>query len=121
MDLKSALRSLAGLWHRGSRVSPWPTQLSMPDVSPPSTYLVPTDQLSLTLLQACALWLPETFVAAREVAGVGRQEYVGGLEKIRPERCDAWGAVAQGWAASCCCVLQGARSGACAASQRAGA
>jgi hypothetical protein len=36
--------------------------------------------------QACALWVPETFLGTREVPGVGRQDYVGGLERVRQER-----------------------------------
>lgn len=36
--------------------------------------------------QACALWIPETFMSLREVPGVGRREFVAGLEKVKPER-----------------------------------
>ncbi|KAL4435851.1 hypothetical protein ABPG77_000613 [Micractinium sp. CCAP 211/92] len=35
---------------------------------------------------ACALWIPETFMSFREVPGVGRREFVAGLEKVKPER-----------------------------------
>ncbi|EFN53262.1 hypothetical protein CHLNCDRAFT_58651 [Chlorella variabilis] len=35
---------------------------------------------------ACALWIPETFIGLREVPGAGRQEYVGGLDKVKAER-----------------------------------
>ncbi len=36
--------------------------------------------------QACALWMPETFLSYREVPGVGRQEFVAGLEKVKHDR-----------------------------------
>ncbi|KAL4458738.1 hypothetical protein ABPG75_013603 [Micractinium tetrahymenae] len=35
---------------------------------------------------SCALWIPETFMSFREVPGVGRREFVAGLEKVKPER-----------------------------------
>lgn len=66
-----ALRCIAACWKPGVAA-----------VSPPALRLLLTSMHP----QACALWMPETFLSYREVPGVGRQEFVAGLEKVKHDR-----------------------------------
>lgn len=65
------LRCIAACWKPGVAAA-----------SPPALRLL----LAPLHPQACALWMPETFLSYREVPGVGRQEFVAGLEKVKHDR-----------------------------------